>query len=151
MNQYNIEQVISHREPMILIDGMASYTQKSAECWVAICPESPFYQSSLSGVPSYIGIEYMAQAIAAYAGANALDNNEHVKIGFLLGTRKFETHTSIFKLHQKLVIKVEELYQEESGLSVFECTIEQEQTLLASAKINVFQPESPEKFIKEQQ
>ena len=43
------------------------------------------------------------------------------------------------------------LYQEESGLSVFECQIHSDETCLAEAKINVFQPQDPMQFIRENQ
>jgi len=150
MNNYKIEDVLSHREPMILLDALSDYDENTCTCCVKITPKSPFYDKNKEGVPSYIGCEYMAQAIAAYAGAAALDKNNKIKIGFLLGSRKYKTFRPIFKNNNQLKIKVEKLYQEDSGLSVFECEITDEQShLLAQAKINVFQPNNPEQFLKE--
>jgi len=150
MNKYSIEDVLPHRAPMILIDSLESYESDCCICQVTITQESPFYDYKLAGVPSYIGSEYMAQAIAAFAGANALDNKHKVKIGFLLGSRKYKTFKPTFLLNTRLTIKIKELYQEESGLSVFECEInDQTQSLIAQANINVFQPDDAEAFINE--
>ncbi|MBU2892011.1 3-hydroxylacyl-ACP dehydratase [Colwellia sp. D2M02] len=149
MHSYDIEQLIVHRDPMILISGLADYDQTTAHCWVDISETSPFYQKDIAGVPSYIGIEYMAQAIAAYAGAKALDNNSTIQVGFLLGSRKFLTHQASFSCDSKLDIFIEELYIEPSGLSVFNCTIKHGDNLLAEAKVNTFQPEDASQFIKE--
>lgn len=150
MNKYSINEVLPHKEPMILIDSLESYDSDSCICQVTITKESPFYDDTLAGVPSYIGSEYMAQAIAAFAGANALDNKSKVTIGFLLGSRKYKTFKPAFLLNTRLTIKVKELYQEESGLSVFECEInDQTPSLIAQANINVFQPDNAEAFINE--
>ena len=150
MNKYQIVDVLPHREPMILIDSLDSYDNDSCICKVEITKESPFYDENQAAVPSYIGIEYMAQAIAAYSGANALDNNEKVTIGFLLGSRKYKTFKSYFTLNALLTINIKQLYQEESGLSVFECEIlDQTSELLAQANINVYQPSDADAFINE--
>ena len=151
MTDYSIEQVISHRDPMILISGLSDYNDTTAQCWVDIDEKSAFFNEQLNGVPSYVGIEYMAQTVAAYAGANALDHQQEVKIGFLLGARKMTTHARSFACGARLTVDVEELYREESGLSVFGCRISQNDQTLAEAKVNVFQPSQPKEFIKEQE
>ncbi|WP_259398638.1 hotdog family protein [Pseudoalteromonas sp. SR45-4] len=150
-NHYAIEQLLAHDAPMILIDTLTHYSAESARCQVTITPQSAFYNADIAGVPSYIGVEYMAQSIAAYAGALANDANESPKIGFLIGTRKYQTHQACFKVNSNLTIKVHKLYQEESGLSVFECQINHGDTLACEAKINVFQPENPLEFIRDNQ
>lgn len=151
MNNYSIEQVVPHDAPMILIEQLVEYSDESATCSVTITPQSPFYNEQIEGVPSFIGIEYMAQSIAAYAGALANDINEAVRIGFLIGTRKYKTHEARFCKNSKLTIYVHKLYQDESGLSVFECQISENKKILCDAKINVFQPEDPLEFIRENQ
>jgi predicted hotdog family 3-hydroxylacyl-ACP dehydratase len=151
MNNYAIEHVLAHEAPMILIDSLSHYSEENACCTVTITEHSPFYNAAIGGVPSYIGVEYMAQSIAAYAGALANDSGQAIKIGFLIGSRKYKTHHSVFKNNNTLAIKVQKLYQEESGLSVFDCQIWAEDSLLCEAKINVFQPENPLQFIRENQ
>ena len=151
MTNYPIEQVVPHDAPMILIDSLLTHSEDEAQCGVTITEQSPFFSPAFNGVPSYIGVEYMAQSIAAYAGALANDENKPVKIGFLIGTRKYQTYQPCFKNGSKLTIEVKKLYQEESGLSVFECQIVACETLLCQAKINVFQPENPLEFIRENQ
>lgn len=150
MNKYDINQVLPHQSPMILIDSLENYDVDSCRCAVVISQHSPFYNTGKNGVPSYIGSEYMAQAIAAFAGAHALDENENVQIGFLLGSRKYKTMCSYFTLGATLTITIKELYREDSGLRVFECEIlSAEKSVLAQANINVFQPKDPDAFIQE--
>lgn len=151
MTHYSIEAVLPHADPMILLTRLVSYDQDSAVCEVDISAQSAFFNEQTQSVASYIGTEYMAQSIAAYAGALALDDNAAVKIGFLIGSRKYKTFTPEFTLGQTLAVSVKKLFQEETGLSVFECQILHANTVLAEAKINVFQPDDPVQFLKEQQ
>ena len=150
MAKYPIVDVIPHKYPMILIDSIGQYDEETCCCQVTITEGSPFYNSDKKGVPSYIGCEYMAQAIAAFAGAQALDLDESVQIGFLLGSRKYKTFQPYFNLEETLTITLKELYREESGLRVFECEIINNlKDVVAQANINVFQPNDPESFIQE--
>ncbi|WP_105189032.1 ApeP family dehydratase [Pseudoalteromonas sp. T1lg48] len=144
-------ELIAHRPPMVLIDSLVSFDDNSAHCQVRIRENSPFYDAEQGAVPSYIGSEYMAQAIAAYAGAHDLDQSRDIKIGFLLGSRKIRCHKPRFDHGMLLDILVEKVIQDESGLSVFACRIEHQGDCLVEAKINVFQPADPMKFIKENQ
>ncbi len=155
MTQYSIESVLPHAHPMILIDQLETYDEMSATCSLTITAESNFYNVTTQAVPSYVGIEYMAQSIAAYANANEKDQGREVSIGFLVSSRKFRVYTPSYTLGSQLVVNVEQLYKEDSGLCAFDCKInlikeEQQNILLAEAKINIFQPNDPEAFLAEQ-
>ncbi|WP_024611389.1 MULTISPECIES: hotdog family protein [unclassified Pseudoalteromonas] len=145
-----IESVLPHTAPMILIDSLESYDEISGRCLVTITAQSNFYDPELKRVPSHVGIEYMAQTIAAYANANQVDSGAKVEVGFLVSSRKYKMHCTGFSLNSTLTIEVEKLYSEESGLSAFECKIKEGDALLVDAKINVFQPENPSQFLAEQ-
>jgi predicted hotdog family 3-hydroxylacyl-ACP dehydratase len=140
VNTYTISEVLTHTPPMILIDKLTHYTESSAQAEVTIGPHSAFFNEQQNAVPSYVGIEYMAQTIAACAGANDLDNQRDKKIGFLLGSRKYQTQTSWFNTGDTLVINIEKLHQEDTGLGVFDCVISRHDQVLVQAKVNVFQP-----------
>jgi len=149
MNNYDITEVLPHRAPMILIDQLDKYDEESASCSVTIGKHSPFFDLNHQGVASYIGNEYMAQAIAAFSGAHSLDKQGEVTIGFLLGSRKYKTFQPYFRLGEKYLITINELYKEESGLSVFDCEIiDVKQNVIAKANINVFQPKDAESFLQ---
>ncbi|NMR25647.1 hotdog family protein [Pseudoalteromonas sp. NEC-BIFX-2020_015] len=150
MTVHQIEDVLPHTAPMILIDSLDSYDEESGRCSVTITPDSNFYNPQSQTVPSHVGIEYMAQSIAAYANANQIDSGAIVAIGFLVSSRKYKIHCNGFKLGSKLTIDVTKLYSEPNGLSAFECVIREGNSILVDAKINVFQPENPEQFLAEQ-
>ena len=63
---FNITELLPHDPPMVLIDRVVSYQNDFVHCQVTIHQDSPFCKNG--SVPSYIGIEYMAQAAAAWNG-----------------------------------------------------------------------------------
>jgi len=95
-----------------------------------------------SGVPSWAGIEYMAQTVAARAGFEARLLGEQPQIGFLLGTRSYECVAAEFPLDAELDITVEPLFAEQ-GFGSFRCVVEHEGPL-ARAVISTYQPKDEE-------
>lgn len=141
MTNYSIEQALPHSHPMIFVDQLVSFDEKSAVCSLTITKDSHFYETITDSVPSYVGIEYMAQTIAAFAGANALDKSENVKIGFLLGTRKYVPTMAEFNRGEKLLVSISKIYEDDTGLGVFDCEIIINNKSVVRAKVNVFEPD----------
>ena len=82
---YDIERVVPHRGTLRLVDRLVAWDEDSVAVELRVPHEGPF--SDAEGVPAWVGVEYMAQAIAAWAGARALARGEPARPGFLLGTR----------------------------------------------------------------
>lgn len=140
------EPFLPHAAPMALIDRILSWSPGHVEAAVTIRSASPFCGEQ--GVPVWVGVEYMAQAIAAYGGLRECLQGEPVKIGFLVSTRRLECVVDFFARGQKLRIIADEVHMQPGGLAVFDCAIQGEQSQLASARINVFQPLDPLAFLR---
>jgi predicted hotdog family 3-hydroxylacyl-ACP dehydratase len=130
---------------MSLLTTIVDYGDDWLSAEVHITPDSVFADDR--GVPAWIGLEYMAQAIAAYGGREERERGGAPKIGFLLGTRKYLCDTDSFPFGQKLLIIVRPEMSAESGIQVFNCIL-QGQGLSASAVVNVFLPDDIEEFIE---
>lgn len=117
-----LESVLPHAAPMILIDEIVRTGEASAESSVCITEDAMFYDAETRGVPSYVGIEYIAQTVAAHAGAAARANGDPVRVGFLLGTRHYACSVPYFALGAKLAVRVRALY-EAPRVSKFQGTI----------------------------
>ncbi len=128
---------IPHSGKMALIDKISDVGENWIECLVDPSKTSLF--SKDESIPSWLGIEYMAQTIAAYAGWKAKKSGEAVKMGFLLGTRKYKCLEKTF--YSKLKVKAEVLFQSDE-LASFSCCIRtsKDDISLAKARINVYQP-----------
>ena len=145
MGMPDIRSLLPHAGPMVLLDRVISVDEDSLLAEVCIRSDSLFCNGG--GVGAWVGVEYMAQAIGAWAGYTAQLRGEPVKLGFLLGTRRYECWRPIFLLGSVLRVHVQRLFQSENGLGSFECTIDNEEGRVATANVTVFQPHNVNDFI----
>lgn len=146
---FALADLIKHEPPMRLIDELLAVADTKGRCRLTVGADNLFYNDRLNGLPAHVGIELMAQSIAAVAGARHTRQGDDIKLGFLLGTRKYRCDIHCFALGETYDIEVEEIHAEESGLSVFECHILQADTVVAEARLNVYQPPDEQAFIEE--
>ena len=137
MNLPDIRDLLPHSGPMVLLDRVVAADDESLCAEVRVRADSLFYVDG--GIGGWVGLEYMAQAIGAYAGYRARLRGEPVRIGYLLGTRHYECKKPIFVLGSLLKIYVKRMFQSDEGLASFDCHIEDDKGTLASANLTVFQ------------
>ncbi len=142
----SVSDLLPHRGEMILLDRIESWGKDYLEATVLHHDGNLF--SDLDGnVPAWVGLEYMAQAICALAGIRALKKGEPVRIGLLLGTRKYEARETHFRRDSKITIRVKQIYMDENNLAAFNCTIHSDR-LLAEAQVKAIQPDNIQNIIK---
>jgi predicted hotdog family 3-hydroxylacyl-ACP dehydratase len=135
---YMLAELLPHAPPMILLDEIVDCTADGCVAAVAISPQSRFYIED-RGVPSYAGLEYMAQTCGLHVGRLARSQGLPVRIGYLLGTRDFHVEIGWFPPGMRLTVHVTEVLREEP-MGVFDCRIVCEGRTIASARLNVYQP-----------
>jgi 3-oxoacyl-[acyl-carrier-protein] synthase I len=135
-----VSDLLAHKPPMVLLDRVLSFEASTLVAEVTIGPDSMF--CGAAGVPAWVGLEYMAQAVAAHAGVEARLRGVAPVIGYLLGTRSYTCDVDIFAVGETLTVHVEALFTEMS-LGAFSCRIDTGATL-ARATINVYQPADDE-------
>lgn len=137
-----VSELVPHDPPMVLLDRVLSCDESTLVAELTIRPDSIMCDEF--GVPGWVGIEYMAQAVAAHAGARARSRGEPPSIGYLLGTRSYQCSVAAFPIGERLTVHIEALFVEMS-LGAFACRVEMNEPV-ASATINVYQPDdnSPE-------
>jgi predicted hotdog family 3-hydroxylacyl-ACP dehydratase len=136
--RYAVAELLPHRPPMILLDEILGHDETSLSAAVHVSQESLFFEAG--AVPVHVGLEYMAQACGAFAGALARERGEGVKIGFILGTRQYQAHVPAFRDGDNLLVTVTVLYQDEQ-MGAFDCRIEIADVLAAEAQLSVYQPD----------
>ena len=144
----DIRLLVPHDGQMVLLDRVVSADAENLCASVAIGPHSVFFDGG--GVGAWVGVEYMAQAIAAHAGYLARLRGEPVKIGFLLGSRRYQSNVPRFDAGSELHVHAHHALQGDNGLGAFECRIEEGATgaVLATATITVFQPDNVNDFLQ---
>ena len=135
---YDIEQVIPHRGTMRLIDRLLSWDAESVAAELRVPADAIF--GDAAGVPAWVGVEYMAQTIAAWAGCRARSRGEEPSIGFLLGTRRYQAAVPRFDAGALLRVEARCELLGDNGLGMFACRILQQDRVLATANVSVFEP-----------
>ena len=141
-----IENLLPHQSPMILIDKVINVTEFSIHCQVQINASGLFFDPQLKATPAWVGIEFMAQTIAAWSGHHANEKGQKSPIGFLLGSRYYHSECNEFPLGTTLDIYAEQLMINE-GMAAFDCVIKCDGESLVSSQLNVFVP-APDKLKK---
>ncbi len=139
-----IAEVVPHSERMLLLDRVVQYDDRSLTAALTIRPESPFVRAGSVG--TWVALEYMAQAIAAFAGCEARTRGEPPKVGFLIGSRNFTCNTPRLPVGATMHVTVERQLQDESGLGSFTGTL-RGVGISADATLAVFQPHDVQQFL----
>jgi predicted hotdog family 3-hydroxylacyl-ACP dehydratase len=136
---YSIESLIKHRRGMLLIDRLVEYDDNSIIVEVTIRENSTFYKNG--AVPAWIGLEYAAQGVGAYAGIYEKKLGHPTKVGFLLGCRKYHTTVSQFPLGMTIRIHVIEEFRDEN-MGVYQCTLyDENNNVVATTSLSAYVPE----------
>lgn len=142
---YPITEIVPHAGKMCLLDRAIDGDAESLSCEVTIRDGGLFFKDG--GVDGWVGIEYMAQAVAAWAGWRARLRGEAPQIGFLLGSRRYECSQPRFALGQTYRVDVHRQFQANNGLGQFDCSIQLDGQIVASATLTVFEPANAKEFL----
>ncbi|WP_028081069.1 ApeP family dehydratase [Solimonas soli] len=144
---YTIAELLPHGRGFTLLDSLLDYGEEHASCGVTIGAGVPFFEAG-RGVPNWVGIEYMAQAIGAYAGIVRLQRGDAVEIGLLLGTRRYACERAYFAPGERLTVRAEQLVRDSSGVAAFACTLSGGGRELARAEIKAYQPDDLHDYLQ---
>jgi predicted hotdog family 3-hydroxylacyl-ACP dehydratase len=97
-------------------------------------------------VPAWVGLEYMAQTIAAFSGFQRKCRGEAIGLGFLLGTRHYQCSVDSFPCGERLRLRADKIIEASNDMSVFSCTLAGE-GIHASSQLNVLLPQDAKKFL----
>jgi len=147
ITDWPLSSLLPHAGTMIVLDEVCEFDDEHLVARTNVKPGP--YSLSDGALPSWLGLELMAQAVAAWAGCQARQAGQPPKLGFLLGTRRYESHTGKLPLGAALTITAKRSFVDESGLGSFECSLHEEAQLLAAARLSIYQPPDSEAFIQE--
>ncbi|MGE1154739.1 hotdog family protein [Pseudomonas sp. MAFF 730085] len=147
MINWPLAELLPHAGDMILIDQVLSFDEEQVHTRATVTPGGLFNRPDGS-LPAWVGIELMAQSVAAYAGCHARQKGQAVELGFLLGTRKFVCNVAHFPAGAELRIHGLRSLEDDNGMGVFECHLTGV-GIQASARLNVFRPPQAANYLAE--
>jgi predicted hotdog family 3-hydroxylacyl-ACP dehydratase len=135
----NIEQVIPHRGAMRWVERVLDWDEQRIVVGLTVPLDGPFHEAG--GVPAWVGLEYMAQAIGAWSGCRARHRGGQPRIGFLLGTRRYHAEVGHFAPGAALRVEARCELADGNGLGMFACCVMEGEQVLASANVSVYEPD----------
>lgn len=118
-----IEALIPHRENMRLLKRVVYYGDKEIEVEAEV-EAGAWYLNAQGQMPTWITLEMMAQAAAAYSGMERFladpVGNTAPRIGVLLGTRVLEACQPTVMVGSRLRIQATQTFRDESGMGAIE-------------------------------
>lgn len=132
-----LADLLPHNPPMVLLDEVVAHRDDFIHTTVTIQADSQFCENGQ--VPSYVAIEYMAQAVGVWNGLIARQQGIPPKIGFLVGSRRLTLEVPGFKIGEKLDVYGQANYTD-GAMAAFDCWIEIQGLRVAEGGLNVYQP-----------
>lgn len=143
-----IETLLAHRENMLLISAVTAFSTAAVTCRATPDPLAWYASDDAGRMPGWIGLELMAQAVAAHVALLAIDEGRPPRPGALLGTRNYQSATASFEAGNPLTIRASEVHRAPDGLASYECAIEAaDGGTLARAALTVYEPADFKQFI----
>jgi predicted hotdog family 3-hydroxylacyl-ACP dehydratase len=87
----SLENVVPHAGPMLLLSRVLRHDDSATCCEIQLAEQTLFRRDD-GRIPCWIGLEYMAQCIAAHAGLQAIRAGESPRVGFVMGSRRLRFH-----------------------------------------------------------
>jgi predicted hotdog family 3-hydroxylacyl-ACP dehydratase len=147
--EFSIAQVLPHDGRMLLLEELLEHSDDGVVTAVTIRPDSVLCDG-VHGVPTWVGMEYMAQAACAYSGVYEVRAGRQPRIGLLLGTRSYQTQVATFPLGARLMVSAQLVMRDDNDLAVFHCRIHHGDVELAKGDIKAIRPRDIHALVREQ-
>ena len=147
MIDWPIAELLPHAGDMILLDGVERFDDDNVETVLQVRADG-LLNTADGSLPAWVGVEIMAQSVAAFAGCHARQAGQPVELGFLLGTRSYQCNVEAFPAGADLRVRAHRSLQDDNGMGVFECHLEGP-GIHAEARLNVFRPPEVASYLQE--
>lgn len=150
----NVARLLPHSGHMVLLDRVLHYDAASLHATARLQADCILLPQGANALPVWMGAEILAQGIGAWAGVQALNRGENVRLGFLLGSRKLDFGVAAIPVGTDMDIHIHLSLQDAQGMGVFDCSLYCRTpapdfadrmpagTLLIQGAMNVYSPNS---------
>jgi len=133
-----VTDLILHRGPAVLLEHILEVSPTRCIASVQIEPGAWYLQADGSA-PAWVGLEWMAQAAAAFSGHRHREAGREPRLGFLLGTRSYEALVPAFPVGLELEVEAEVLFLDDAGPGAFTCEVRYNGETLARARLKAIE------------
>lgn len=145
---YTLEELLPHAGPMILLDEVVSVSADAVHARTRPRDDGRLAPAGEGGLPAWMGMEYLAQSIAAWSGFHELEQGRPVRPGFLVGARSFHSSAARLPCGVELDVTAERLFEDRDGISVFDGRVSGE-GVEQHTRIKVFLPPDLDAYLRD--
>ncbi len=141
----SLDVLLPHAGPMVLLDEVLAVGDETVRALATVRRDGLFAGPHEAGLPAWVGMEYLAQAIAAWSGFHERALGRPVHPGFLVGARAFHSSIGTLPYGVVLTVEAERLMEDGEGIGVFDGRVTGagvEQTV----RLKVYLPEDPDRY-----
>lgn len=144
--------LLPQKAPMAFITAIefVDFEQQKMITRIDVKDTDLLYQKNINGVPSCAALEYMAQSIACYIGAQDIHvtGNTKAVAGFIMGSRDLHFSLSKFNVGESYYVHVQSLFCD-NNIASFSCEIyDMNNMLVANGNLNAFRPDDLNNFME---
>ena len=144
-----IAELIPHSDAMLMLDRILVHESTFTVCATRV-DHGALFANPDGTVPSWVGIEYMAQCAAVHGGLGDRARGQAPRPGLLLGSRRLHLHSDAFPAGESLHVTARhhimggagrgEPELGEAGLVAFDCSIcaGTNPEILAEGRVNLY-------------
>jgi predicted hotdog family 3-hydroxylacyl-ACP dehydratase len=136
--RYAVEDLVPHRGAMSLLDTIDDYGPDWLRAGVTPRRSTPFAQAR--GVPTWVGIEYMAQAASAFGGIEQVQQGFKPSIGLLIGSRYYRAVHTFLEFDAPLVVLATIAMRDAEDFAAYECTLTAGDRRVAECTLKAYRP-----------
>lgn len=123
---------------MLLLESVPEAGSQGGTALARVDPAA-WYADASGAMPAWIGLELMAQAIAACRGRHLAEAGGGPRGGYLVGARGYRSTVPAFPPGALLEIRVELELEDPSGLRGFSCAIRHGQETVATGILRIME------------
>lgn len=128
---------------MILLDTIIDHGDDWLEAYVSHSKHCLF-ADHLGRIPTWVGLEYICQAVAALEGIGRLRNGAAIIPGAVMGAKSLLTSQPYFLTQQAVRVRIQEEIRGETTLAVYSGIIaDDDGQALVTSTVKVIMPEDP--------
>ena len=149
---FNPIDLLPQKAPMAFITAIESidFDEQKMVARIDVKDTDLLFQKNINGISSAVALEYMAQSIACYIGAQDIHVTGETKAvaGFIMGSRDLHIMIPKFNVNESYYVHVQSLFCD-NNIASFECEIyDCNDNIVAKGNLNAFRPDDINNFME---
>jgi predicted hotdog family 3-hydroxylacyl-ACP dehydratase len=142
---YRVDELVPHRGAMSLLETIDDYGEDWLRASLTTSPASTF--ADAHGIPGWVGIEYMAQAAAAFGGIEQAQRGEKPSIGLLIGSRYYRCMLEVIPFGTKLHVEARLALRDAEDFAAYDCVLSAHGQRIAECTLKAYRPRDIRPFL----